>query len=159
MRQGAGASEAAADTCSAGAAPVRGDLDDRPPCWRACGGCDRLPRSRRQRDVLARPRAQDARERRGLGDVVRAASAAKVARVVHTSSAAAIGEASGVIGREDTPHRGSFLSQYERSKLLAERKVLALGTELGVPVVCVNPSSVQSGGLHSAGPPDCSWTS
>ena len=63
----------------------------------------------------------------GSAAVVRAASAAKVARVVHTSSAATIGEPTGVIGREDTPHRGSFLSQYERSKFLAERKVLAFG--------------------------------
>jgi dihydroflavonol-4-reductase len=82
----------------------------------------------------------------GSAAVVRAASAAKVSRVVHTSSAATIGEATGVIGREDTPHRGTFLSQYERSKLLAERKVLALGSELGVPVVSVNPSSVQGPG-------------
>ncbi len=63
-----------------------------------------------------------------------------------TSSAATIGEPRGVVGTEDTPHRGTFLSAYERSKFLAERRVLELGAELGVDVVCVNPSSVQGPG-------------
>jgi dihydroflavonol-4-reductase len=47
---------------------------------------------------------------------------------------------------EDTPHRGSFLSAYERSKFLAERRVFSLGDELGVEVVSMNPSSVQGPG-------------
>jgi dihydroflavonol-4-reductase len=82
----------------------------------------------------------------GAAGVVRAAAAARVTRVVHTSSAATIGEPPGVVGREDTPHRGTFLSDYERSKLLGERRALALGAELGVQVVCLNPSSVQGPG-------------
>jgi dihydroflavonol-4-reductase len=82
----------------------------------------------------------------GSANVVRAAAAAGVGRVVHTSSAAAIGEEAGTVGREDSPHRGRYLSRYERSKHLAERSVLALGEELGVDVVCVNPSSVQGPG-------------
>jgi dihydroflavonol-4-reductase len=69
-----------------------------------------------------------------------------VRRLVYTSSAAAIGEARGTVGREDSPHRGSYLSRYERSKHLAERSVLALATELELDVVCVNPSSVQGPG-------------
>ena len=71
---------------------------------------------------------------------------AGVTRVVFTSSAATIGEPRGVVGTEDAPHRGTFLSAYERSKFLAERRVLELGTELGLDVVCVNPSSVQGPG-------------
>ena len=82
----------------------------------------------------------------GLGSVVRAAARAGVARVVYTSSAATIGERRGVVGDEDTPHRGSFLSAYERSKYVAEQRVFALGAELGVEVVSVNPSSVQGPG-------------
>jgi len=141
-------SEAAAEIVRAmGAQPVRGDLDDPTALLEGMRGvrtvfhaaginamCQRDPGPMLHANV------------EGSAAVVRAASAAKVSRVVHTSSAATIGEATGVIGREDTPHRGSFLSQYERSKLLAERKVLALGSELGVPVVCVNPSSVQGPG-------------
>ena len=65
---------------------------------------------------------------------------------VHTSSAATIGEASGVIGREDTPHRGWYLSTYERSKTEGEQAVFEAGRQHGVEVVCVNPSSVQGPG-------------
>ncbi len=53
-------------------------------------------------------------------------------RVVHTSSSSAIGEAHGTVGREDSPHRGTYLSAYERSKHLAEQRVLELGRTLGV---------------------------
>jgi dihydroflavonol-4-reductase len=78
--------------------------------------------------------------------VVQAAARAGVGRVVHTSSAATIGERSGVVGREDTPHRGSYLSTYERSKTEGERAVFEAGRQAGVEVVCVNPSSVQGPG-------------
>jgi dihydroflavonol-4-reductase len=78
--------------------------------------------------------------------VVQAASRAGVRRVVHTSSANTIGEPEGVVGREDTPHRGWYLSSYEQSKTEGERVVLEAGRDEGVEVVCVNPSSVQGPG-------------
>ena len=53
-----------------------------------------------------------------------------------TSSAAAIGEEEGTVGDESSPHRGHFLSQYERSKYLAEQAVFAERTP--VEVVAVN---------------------
>jgi dihydroflavonol-4-reductase len=80
----------------------------------------------------------------GAREVVRAARRAGVRRVVHTSSAAAIGEAAGTVGTESSPHRGWYLSHYERSKHLGE---VAVREEAhGVEVVCVNPSSVQGPG-------------
>jgi dihydroflavonol-4-reductase len=82
----------------------------------------------------------------GSAAVVRATAAAGVTRVVYTSSASAVGEARGTIGREDSPHRGSYLSNYERSKHLAERRVFQVAAETGVEVVAVNPSSVQGPG-------------
>ena len=82
----------------------------------------------------------------GAVAAVRAAARAGVPRFVHTSSAATIGEREGEVGREDTPHRGSYLSTYERSKTEGERAVLAVGRESEVEVVCVNPSSVQGPG-------------
>ena len=82
----------------------------------------------------------------GSANVVRAAAAAEVERVVYTSSSSAIGEARGTIGREDSPHRGSYLSAYERSKHLAEQRVFEFSGSLGVAVVVVNPSSVQGPG-------------
>jgi dihydroflavonol-4-reductase len=82
----------------------------------------------------------------GTRSVVRAAADARVGRLVHTSSGAAIGERRGEVGREDTRHRGTFLTAYERSKFEAERAALGLGAELGLEVVVVNPTSVQGPG-------------
>ena len=84
--------------------------------------------------------------RDGARAVVRAASAAGVRRLVHTSSAATLGEAAGTIGREDSPHRGSFLSDYERSKTEGEQAVVEEAARTGLDVVLVNPSSVQGPG-------------
>jgi dihydroflavonol-4-reductase len=82
----------------------------------------------------------------GTVNVVRAAGAAGVDRVVYTSSAATIGEPHGTVGREDTPHRGTFLSHYERSKWEAECAAFATARDAGVELVSVNPSSVQGPG-------------
>jgi dihydroflavonol-4-reductase len=83
---------------------------------------------------------------RGAELAVHAAAAAGVPRVVLTSSAAALGEAHGTVGREDSPHRGWYLSDYERSKREGEAAALAAGRAAGVEVVAVNPSSVQGPG-------------
>ena len=83
---------------------------------------------------------------RGAELTVRAAARAGVGRVVLTSSAAALGEARGTVGTEDSPHRGEFLSVYERSKHEGEAAAFAAGRAAGVDVVAVNPSSVQGPG-------------
>ena len=82
----------------------------------------------------------------GSRNVMQAAAAAEVRRVVYTSSAAALGEARGTVGSEVSPHRGSFLSSYERSKYEAERAVLSVARETELEVVCANPASVQGPG-------------
>jgi dihydroflavonol-4-reductase len=82
----------------------------------------------------------------GAAAAVRAAARAGIRRLVHTSSAATIGEAPGAVGDERTAHRGWFLSTYERTKTEGERAALAAARELGQDVVCVNPSSVQGPG-------------
>lgn len=82
----------------------------------------------------------------GAVAAVRAASRSGLPRLVHTSSAATIGEAEGVLASESTPHRGSYLSTYERTKTEGERAALATARDLGQDVVCVNPSSVQGPG-------------
>lgn len=79
----------------------------------------------------------------GPANVVRAAAASGVGRVIHTSSATTLGEPQGVVGDEDTPHRGSFLSLYDRSKHEGEAAAFAAGRQTGVDVVSLNPSSVQ----------------
>jgi dihydroflavonol-4-reductase len=82
----------------------------------------------------------------GSVNVVRAAAASGVRRVIHTSSAVTIGEPAGTVATEDTPHRGHYLCHYERSKHEAEQAVLAEGERLGIEVVSVNPASVQGPG-------------
>ncbi|HET9260755.1 MAG TPA: NAD-dependent epimerase/dehydratase family protein [Acidimicrobiia bacterium] len=71
----------------------------------------------------------------------------RVRRLVHTSSAVTIGEERGITADESTKHRGHFLSEYERSKTVAERLVLDRAGK--VEVVSVNPSSVQGPGRSS----------
>jgi len=83
---------------------------------------------------------------RGAELAVRAAARAGAGRVVLTSSAAALGEAHGTVGSEDSPHRGSFLSVYERSKHEGEKAALAAARSAGIDVVAVNPCSVQGPG-------------
>jgi dihydroflavonol-4-reductase len=138
---------AAGALAAAGASPVRGDILDPGSLRDALRGCASAFHLAGVNAICLRdPRPMVRANVDGAANVVRAAAATGVARVVHTSSASAIGEATGTIGREDSPHRGSYLSNYERSKHLGERAVLALGSELGVEVVCVNPSSVQGPG-------------
>ena len=86
----------------------------------------------------------------GAEVAVRAAARAGVGRMVVTSSAASVGEPAGSIGREDTTHRGSYLSVYDRSKHLGEQAAFRAARRLGVELVAVNPSSVQGPG-RSAG--------
>jgi dihydroflavonol-4-reductase len=84
----------------------------------------------------------------GTRNVLRAAAAAGVRRLVYTSSAATIGESAGTVGHEETPHRGRFSSHYERSKFEAEQ-IATSDDAGGLEVVTVNPSSVQGPGRAS----------
>jgi dihydroflavonol-4-reductase len=85
----------------------------------------------------------------GAVAAVHAAARARIRRLVHTSSAATIGEAPGAVGDERTPHRGWYLSTYERTKTDGERAALAAARQVGQDFVCVNPSSVQGPGRAS----------
>jgi dihydroflavonol-4-reductase len=135
---------------SLGAEPVRGDVLEPASLLAAMRGCLTVfhvagvnAMCRRDPTPMFRTNVD------GSANVVRAAAEAGVPRLVYTSSASAIGEARGEEGREDAPHRGWFLSSYERSKHEAERRVFELSGELGVRTVAVNPASVQGPGRAS----------
>ena len=130
-----------------GARSVPGDVTDEEALARGMDGCSvvfhiaglnamclRDPTELRRVNVL------------GTRAVLRAAARAGVPKLVYTSSAATIGERKGTVGKEDSPHRGSFLSHYERSKFEAERVALTSRERDGVEVIAVNPSSVQGPG-------------
>lgn len=139
--------EAAQKLSALGAEPVRGDLLDEGSLTIGMAGCE-LAFHVAGVNVLC-PTDRPALFRgnvEGVRLLMRAASRAGVARVVHTSSAATLGERAGTVGREDSEHRGWYLSDYERSKTEGERVALAASTEHDLDVVCVNPSSVQGPG-------------
>jgi dihydroflavonol-4-reductase len=130
-----------------GARVARGDLLDGDALAAGMAGCELVfhvagVNTMCPTDPAAMLRANVA----GAGAAVRAAARAGVGRVVYTSSAAALGEVQGTVGSEDSPHRGSYLSIYERSKHEGEQAAFAAARETGVEVVAVNPSSVQGPG-------------
>jgi dihydroflavonol-4-reductase len=130
-----------------GARAERGDVLDERSIREAARGCSILFHVAGVNALCLRdPSAMYATNVEGTANAIRAAAAAGVPRVVVTSSASTLGEPSGEIGTERSEHRRDYLSHYERSKHLAERVAFAVGTETGVEIVCVNPSSVQGPG-------------
>lgn len=81
----------------------------------------------------------------GTKNVLAAALDAGVSKVVYTSTMETIGEAKGERKTETTPHRGYHLSDYARSKYLAEQEAIKF-CQMGLPLVCVNPSAVYGPG-------------
>ena len=147
-------SDAAADKLRGlGAEPLRGDALDQEVLELGMSGCE-LAFNVAGINTLC---VEDERPMQRLNAeqpviALRAAKRAGVARVVHTSSAATIGEPPGAVGTELTVHRGWYLSTYERTKTEGERAALAEAGRLGQDLVCVNPSSVQGpGGASGTG--------
>jgi dihydroflavonol-4-reductase len=141
-------SDAAAESLAAiGAEPVRGDVLDRASLEAGVAGCE-VAYHVAGANAFCLPDPSPLYEVNVTGshNVVLAAAAAGVRRLVYTSSAATLGEERGAVGSEESVHRGWFLSDYERSKYEAERAVLGAAGESGLEVVCVNPSSVQGPG-------------
>jgi dihydroflavonol-4-reductase len=134
-----------ADLAGLGATPVDGDVIDPPGLLPLVDGKDWVFHVAGINEMCSRdPDLMDLVNIQGTRNVMEACRFAGVGRMIHTSSAAAIGEAHGTIGSEASRHRGSYLSRYERSKHLAEQLVLEGAGDLDV--VLVNPSSVQGPG-------------
>lgn len=123
---------------------VRGDVLDPGSLREVCDGvetvfhvaginqlCSRKPRLMEQVNVEGTRNAADAAHWAG-------------ALMVHTSSAAVLGESEGMIGDESTVPQGELLSRYASSKWRAEQVVMGLTGRQ--PLVIVNPSSVQGAG-------------
>lgn len=144
-------SEAAERALAArGATPVAGDVLDREALRRGMEGCDVVFHVAGVNALCpSRADALVTVNVHGACAVAEAAADAGVRRLVHTSSAATLGEPAGTVGSEDTRHRGWFLSDYERSKFEGERAVFEVGRATGLEVVSVNPSSVQGPGRAS----------
>ena len=136
---------AAATVTNLGAVPVRGDILDYGSLIRSMQGCDVVYHVAGSNEMcLADPSTLFRVNVDGSRNTLRAAAAAGVRRMVFTSSATTLGEGRGSVGDERSPHRGSYLSNYERSKHEAEQALLS--EETNVELVVVNPSSVQGPG-------------
>lgn len=141
-------SDAAAESVARrGARPARGELFDPAALAAAADGCELAFHVAGINTLCPDDPAEMLRVNvDGAAAVARAAAAAGVRRLVHTSSAASIGEEHGTVGREDSPHRGGYLSVYERSKHESEGAVLDAARGTGLEVVLVCPASVQGPG-------------
>lgn len=140
--------ESARAVGGAGAQVVRGDVVDGASVRGLVRGCDWVFHVAGVNELCSRDPSRMWRVNVDGTRIVRDACAESgVGRLVHTSSAATIGEARGTVASESTLHRGFFVSAYERSKWEAER--IALSPSRGLEVVSVNPSSVQGPGRHT----------
>jgi dihydroflavonol-4-reductase len=128
-----------------GVAPWRGDILDRSTLAPAVAGAELVYHVAGLNEMCrATAAALDEANVTGTRNVVEACRQAGVRRVVYTSSASSIGEEEGTVGTEESPHRGHFLSDYERSKFEGEKVALDAGPDM--EVVAVLPSSVQGPG-------------
>lgn len=140
--------EARAVVGALGAEPILGDILDPVVLDAAMGGCRWVFHVAGLNDYCRRDSAALFRVNvEGSLAVLRAAQRAGVERFILTSSAVTLGEARGTVGHEGSPHRGHYLTDYERSKHEAELAVL--GEPGGVARVVVNPASVQGVGRAS----------
>lgn len=139
-------SDSSASTIRAmGAQPIPGDLDDYRSLIDGMTGASAAFHVAGVNEMCSADPAPMYRANvDGTRNVVRAAGASGVTRLVHTSSAVVLGEQRGEVGNEASAHRGFALSHYERSKALAEEVAFAEAGD--VEVVAVNPSSVQGPG-------------
>ncbi|HJS72462.1 MAG TPA: NAD-dependent epimerase/dehydratase family protein [Acidimicrobiia bacterium] len=128
-----------------GARVVRGDVLEREALRRLMEGSQWVFHVAGVNELCPRDRARMWKVNvEAISGVVETCRQAGVRRLIHTSSAATIGEEAGTVGTEDSKHRGFFLSEYERSKTVGERLILDARDDL--EVISVNPSSVQGPG-------------
>ncbi len=138
---------------------VRGDVTDRESLARAVEGCTHVFHVAGYAQNWARdPQTYFDVNVQGVRNVLDAAEAAGVERVVWTSTVMTFGPTSlpgvarpGVIGNEDMPRLTEhYYTEYERTKVLAEQETLQRARD-GFPVVVVNPARVYGPGHLTEG--------
>lgn len=122
---------------------VEGDLLDRPSLARAIKGCDTLFHAAADYRLWVKdPASMYAANVDGTENILEAALAAGLEKVVYTSSVGTLGNpGDGTPGDEDEAVTlNDMTGHYKRSKFLAERKAETF-TARGLPLVIVNPST------------------
>ena len=120
-----------------------GSLEDAPSLAAAVAGCRHLFHvAADYRLWVPDPAAMFRVNVEGTRQLMLAARAAGVERVVSTSSVATLGIVPGGVADEETPSRAEdMIGPYKRSKFEAEAEVQRLIEEHGLPAVIVNPST------------------
>jgi len=124
--------------------PVIGDLCDSASVCSAVKGCDQVYHVAADYRLWCRePRSMYRTNVEGTLNVLRAALAAGIGRVVYTSTVGTLGNiGDGTPGTEETPVTlAEMVGHYKRSKFLAEEEVRRFAATEGLPVVIVNPST------------------
>jgi dihydroflavonol-4-reductase len=117
------------------------DVRDREGLVRAIGGCEAVVHVAALYSYTAPPEQLEAVNVEGTSNVIAACRASRVRRVVHTSTAGTCGPVPGrLAGEEDGPPEWELTVPYKRTKLAAERLVLAAAGE-HFEAVCVNPTT------------------
>jgi dihydroflavonol-4-reductase len=122
---------------------LRGDIRDYDQVYRAMASCDAVFHVAADYRLWARnPRDLYETNVNGTENVLKAALAHGVRRVVYTSSVGALGlNPDGSPSNELTPVRlEDMVGHYKRSKFLAERKAEEFAAS-GLPLIIVNPST------------------
>ena len=122
---------------------VEGDLLRPETLARAVAGCGQVYHvAADYRLWVPDPEAMMQANVEGSVALMRAAHEAGVERAVYCSSVAALGLTGNGISDESTPvDPAHIVGVYKQSKYRAEQAVLALGRDLGFPIVAVNPST------------------
>jgi dihydroflavonol-4-reductase len=123
---------------------IEGDLHDTEALTRAmkdCAGVFHVAADYRL--WVPDPAAMMAANVQGTKNIMEAAQAAGVGRIVYTSSVAVLGaKEDGTDSNEETPSTLSdMIGAYKQSKFLAEEAVRKMVAECGLPAVIVNPST------------------
>jgi len=127
----------------AGVLAVPGDVTDGASLERGMEGCEAVFHAA----ALVKRWARDAREFdrvniEGLGNVLRAASRARVRKILYTSSFIALGPTDGTVADEDhDPFPRLFHNDYERTKWAADRFARVKARE-GEPIVILYPGVI-----------------
>jgi dihydroflavonol-4-reductase len=119
-----------------------GDLRDREAVERAVRGCNEVYHVAADYRLWVLDEApMYAANVEGTRNIIRAARASRVRRIIHTSTVGALGIGADGLGREDTPVTlEAMVGPYKRSKFLAEQEAVK-AAKAGIPVVIVNPST------------------
>lgn len=117
------------------------DVRDHAELQRAVQGCEAVVHVAALYSYTASASELEAVNVGGTRNVIAACRAAGVRRLVHTSSAGTCGPVQGrAATEEDRPPHWELAVPYKRTKLEAERLVLAAAAE-GLEALCVNPTT------------------